>query len=754
MANSISGVALPPSNDIVATWAFLEQGIDVMMARLTQGMSYERYMQLYTVAYNYCISSGMGGASGIAAGAHLIGGELYTRVAHYFQQHLQTTLRDVEQLNGEALLRCYSAEWERYTNGTNFVHRLLVYLNRHWVKHEREEGRTDVHTIYTLALNQWKRFVFLPIEKDGRLTDALLHQIQLQRDGEVVQSTLLKSVLDSFVSLGIDDTDATRVNLDVYRTYFQQAFLDATEAHYKAESDAFLAQNSVTDYMRKADVRLKEEADRIEMYLHPTTQRQLMEVCRHQLLTKHSQLLWDQFGALLENEMTVDLSRMYTLLFQIPGGLDPLREQFELYARNVGLESVARVVEESPTVDPAKYIASLLSVYEQCMQTIETSFQLEAGFIAALDKACRVFMNENQATGTSASKSPELLAKYIDGLLKKSNRNTEDMVFVDAFDRAMIVFKYIEDRDFFQKFYAKFLARRLVTFASASMDAEESMISKLKGICGFEYTSKMQRMFTEVGLSKELNERFREAEAAKQNSALHAIDFYALVLANGIWPLQAPSSDFSVPPELQPAHEAFKDFYATEHSRRVLTWLWHLSSNDLHTTYLPRKHIFQASTYQCAILLLFNTDTVLTREEIATATRLENSVLRSAMLPLVKSKVLHELDDSFSLNMDFKSKKVRVNLQTPVRAEQKAESTEVAKTVEEDRKVLLQATIVRIMKARKTLKHNLLLPEVIGQVQSRFHPKVSDIKKAIDTLIEKEFLQRAEGEKDLYSYVA
>ena len=61
--------------------------------------------------------------------------------------------------------------------------------------------------------------------------------------------------------------------------------------------------------------------------------------------------------------------------------------------------------------------------------------------------------------------------------------------------QVMIVFKYIEDKDVFQKFYSKMLAKRLVQHMSASDDAEASMISKLKQACGFEYTSKLQRMF-------------------------------------------------------------------------------------------------------------------------------------------------------------------------------------------------------------------------------------------------------------------
>jgi hypothetical protein len=44
---------------------------------------------------------------------------------------------------------------------------------------------------------------------------------------------------------------------------------------------------------------------------------------------------------------------------------------------------------------------------------------------------------------------------------------------------------------------------------------------------------------------------------------------------------------------------------------------------------------------------------------------------------------------------DFKSKKIRVNLNLPIKAEVKAESADVLKAVDEDRKYVIQATIVR-----------------------------------------------------------
>lgn len=59
----------------------------------------------------------------------------------------------------------------------------------------------------------------------------------------------------------------------------------------------------------------------------------------------------------------------------------------------------------------------------------------------------------------------------------------------------MVIFKFIDDKDVFQKFYQKKLAQRLISSASASDDSESSMITKLKELSGFDYTNKLMKMF-------------------------------------------------------------------------------------------------------------------------------------------------------------------------------------------------------------------------------------------------------------------
>ena len=317
----------------------------------------------------------------------------------------------------------------------------------------------------------------------------------------------------------------------------------------------------------------------------------------------------------------------------------------------------------------------------------------------------------------------------------------------------MVLFKYIEDKDVFQTFYTTKLSKRLIHGVSASDEAESSMISKLKEACGFEYTNKLARMFTDMTLSKDLTDQFRDR--MQQNHDDMDINFSIMVLGTNFWPLNAPTHGFTIPQEIQPTYDRFSKYYQTKHSGRKLTWLWNYSKNELHTNYLNQKYILMTSSYQMAVLLQYNRHDTLSLDELITATAISKEILLQVLTLLCKAKVLiNDETDQYDLNPNFKSKKIRVNLNQPIKAEVKAESTEVMKAVDEDRKYVIQARIVRIMKARKTMKNQPLIQEVISQISHIFAPKIPDIKKAIDTLLEKEYIERVEGTRDTFAYVA
>ena len=90
----------------------------------------------------------------------------------------------------------------------------------------------------------------------------------------------------------------------------------------------------------------------------------------------------------------------------------------------------------------------------------------------------------------------------------------------------------------------------------------------------------------------------------------------------------------------------------------------------------------------------------------------------------------------------------------PLNTEQKIEEKRTAKAIEDDRKHEIQACLVRIMKTRKTLDMQALVAEAIEQLKNRFTPKVNQIKQGIDSLIEKEYLERDQNERSLIKYVA
>ncbi|KAG6000568.1 hypothetical protein E4U54_001369 [Claviceps lovelessii] len=752
---------VPNREDIGATWTYLQAGITRIMNDLEQGIDMQMYMGVYTAVHNFCTSQKAVGLSGPAMhsnhrGAHLLGEELYNNLIEYLQRHLEQLVDEARSHTEETLLTYYIKEWSRYTTAAKFIHHLFRYLNRHWVKREIDEGKKNVYDVYTLHLVQWRKALFERVSE--KVMDAVLRLVEKQRNGETIEHGQIKQVVDSFVSLGLDEADPSRSTLEVYRYHFERPFLAATTDFYQAESKQFLAENSVVEYMKKAQARLQEEEERVSMYLHLDIAVGLKKACNVALIADHSTLLRDEFQVLLDNDREEDMARMYNLLSRIPDGLEPLRTRFETHVRKAGLAAVQKVQSsEGDKLEPKIYVDALLEVHSQYQLLVKQAFNDEPEFTRSLDNACREFVNRNEVCKLSSSKSPELLAKYTDVLLRKSSTSIEEADLERTLTQIMTVFKYIEDKDVFQKFYSRMLARRLVHSNSSSDDAETSMISKLKEACGFEYTNKLQRMFQDMQISKDLNKEFREHLDSIESPK--TVDSTFSILGTGFWPLTPPSTNFHPPTEIATEIDRFIRFYKHKHDGRKLTWLWHLCKGEIRTSYCRSSKTpftFQVSIYQMAILLLFNEKDSYTYDDMLSATQLSSEVLDQALAVILKAKVLlmsggsgdkPGAGKSFKLNYDFKSKKIRVNLNLGGVKEAKQEEVETNKTIEEDRKLVLQSAIVRIMKARKRMKHTQLVSETINQIRSRFVPKVGDIKKCIEILLDKEYLERLDDDE-------
>ncbi len=270
----------------------------------------------------------------------------------------------------------------------------------------------------------------------------------------------------------------------------------------------------------------------------------------------------------------------------------------------------------------------------------------------------------------------------------------------------MTVFKYIEDKDVFQKFYSRMLAKRLVQTTSASDDAETSMISKLKEACGFEYTNKLQRMFQDIQISKDLNASFKDWQhtALDEIDQKNAVDASFHVLGTGFWPLTAPTTPFTPPDIIVKTYTRFQNFYLTKHQGRRLSWLWQLCKGEVKANYIKNTkfpYTFQVSTYQIAVLLLFNDSDTVSYDEMREGTQLTPETLDPSISVFLKAKVLVASPEdgkpgsgtSYTLNHNFKSKKLKVNLNIGIKSEQKQEVEDTHKTIEEDRKLLMQVRI-------------------------------------------------------------
>ncbi|TKC38553.1 hypothetical protein EI555_001247 [Monodon monoceros] len=587
-----------------------------------------------------------------------------------------------------------------------------------------------------MGLELFRAHIISDQKVQNKTIDGILLLIERERNGEAIDRSLLRSLL-SMLS-----------DLQIYQDSFEQRFLEETNRLYAAEGQKLMQEREVPEYLHHVNKRLEEEADRLITYLDQTTQKSLIATVEKQLLGEHlTAILQKGLNSLLDENRIQDLSLLYQLFSRVRGGVQVLLQQWIEYIKAFGSTIVINPEKDKTMVQ------ELLDFKDKVDHIIDICFLKNEKFINAMKEAFETFINKRP------NKPAELIAKYVDSKLRAGNKEATDEELEKMLDKIMIIFRFIYGKDVFEAFYKKDLAKRLLVGKSASVDAEKSMLSKLKHECGAAFTSKLEGMFKDMELSKDIMIQFKQY---MQNQNVPGnIELTVNILTMGYWPTYVPM-EVHLPPEMVKLQEIFKTFYLGKHSGRKLQWQSTLGHCVLKAEFKEGKKELQVSLFQTLVLLMFNEGEEFSLEEIKQATGIEDGELRRTLQSLAcgKARVLAknpkgkdiEDGDKFICNDDFKHKLFRIKINQIQMKETVEEQASTTERVFQDRQYQIDAAIVRIMKMRKTLSHNLLVSEVYNQL--KFPVKPADLKKRIESLIDRDYMERDKENPNQYNYIA
>lgn len=590
------------------------------------------------------------------------------------------------------------------------------------------------------------------------LNRIVLDQIQMERNGDVIDKHLIKSCVYMLESLyeGMKEDQNQRL----YVTAFEPHFLGASREFYRAEGDALLRESDAGAYCRHTSRRLREEVDRCRSTLSETTRSKIERVVEEELIeNKIHDLIESESGVkfMIDNERVEELGLIYDLNARV----DPKKTELVRAIQNrvvemgneinqntvsaasappqpaengddgeKGKKAVADRAVNQQTVAAIKWVEDVLALKDKFDLIWKRAFDSDQAMQTALTRSFAEFINSS-----AFPRSSEYISLFIDENMKKGIKGKTESEVDVVLEKAITLLRYIADKDLFERYYKKHLCKRLLMAKSLSNDVEQQMISRMKIELGNNFTSKLEAMFKDMTISEELTSGFKAYVANLGDPDPKRIELTVNVLTSMTWPLESMGSGSNedvdgkrtkciFPSAIDRVKKSFEQFYGEKHSGRQLSWLANMGSADIRATFpkVPtkegvkeRKHELNVSTYAMVILLLFNDladDEGLTFDEIQAKTNIpSHDLIRNlqslAVAPktriLIKTPMSKDVKptDKFLFNPSFVGKfhKLKVGVVTAGnRVEGDKERKETEKKNNDSRGFCIEAAIVRIMK--------------------------------------------------------
>ncbi|KAK4106022.1 Cullin-domain-containing protein [Parathielavia hyrcaniae] len=692
---------------------------------------------------------------------------------------------------GDVLLREVVGRWRRWNEVVFVIRGVYSYLDRGYLmmqgagENRAGEDRRGRMGINEMGIVLFRKAVFgsskgMTVQGTAVL-EAVCRLVDYARQGdERADEGLLK---DAIVMLRL---------CGVYGKSFEPLFLDRSHRYFERFANEMSTGHGLKGYIGEVAALLERESARCDGFnFESTTKRLLLGDAHRVLIETYSEKLLDSgsVARLLEAHDVEPMKALYELL-KLSGLQKRLKGPWEHYIRQTG----SAIVSDTERGD--EMVIRLLGLRRSLDIMIRDAFSKNDVFYYALRESFGQFINDktiSSAWNTGTSKVGEMIAKYIDMLLRGGLRTLPKSLFSDSRDRAdaersglastgdedaeldrqldnaLELFRFIEGKDVFEAFYKKDLARRILLGRSASQDAERSMLAKLKIECGSSFTHNLEQMFKDQELAKEEMASYKEwlAGTGRSNGG---VDLTVNILSAAAWP-SFPDVKVLLPKEVLEQINTFDGYYKSKHTGRRLTWKHNMAHCVVKAQFNRGPKELQVSAPQASVLMLFNevenddpasaTAGVLSYDQIAQSTGLQGGELKRTLQSLAcgKARVLAKhprgrdvaATDTFTVNKAFSDPKFRVKINQIQLKETKEENRETHQRVAADRQFETQAAIVRIMKSRKRMTHAQLVAEVINQTKSRGAVDAGDIKANIEKLIEKDYLEREGGS---YTYLA
>ncbi|OQS02543.1 Cullin family protein [Thraustotheca clavata] len=733
--------------DFETLWSEIEPSVEVLVNGTHRPFSYEKWQGVYRGVYSICTNPGAPQAEA-----------LFFQLREILVRRVTEIVEILQGESGDAeFLELYCNHFNIYSTGSNYVSELFAYLNRYWIRYAHSEyGQAPIPGVYPvpeLALRIWRDIVHTTMQH--RVVNALLHIFHTSRESgsEFFEyGDLVTTTVQIYLVLGLNKQDP----LKLYRNEVETIFLQDTASYYSLVAQNLLQNVSIAEYLNLVEKLCTQEEHRCEGKMHRITVKQVRQTCCRVLVEEHTEQICDEMNSFLENNQVDDLRRLFHLFSELPNdqALMSLKANLKKYIEKSGMEVVQKFQHDESLKNPQEYIEALVAVREKFVDLIREAFGFHALMRTALDQACRTFAN-------SHPRLPELLAKCTHLLMTKQGPNDNEIEV--KIDQIGVVFCLLDDKDIFKKYYAKLLSQRLIHGTSVANDFEVLLVQKLREVCGCDFVSKLQKMFSDKLVSQTISSSYRawRDEHHGMDEPNYLVDFSFDVLTAGVWPIPTSFSNDNVklPTVCQYQVDLFTTYYVNQSTGRRLHWVHRLSHGLLRMTLSSRLYEVHASMYQIVLLLQFNDQTSWSATQLHERTQIPNiEAVHYHLQPLVKIKLLHAAPDltMYTLNDKFTLKRSRIkaipvqsilDFQPPV-----AGTTSSPREVTEDRKMVLQAAIVRVMKSRRECSFNQLFTETTSILSNQFVPSHSFLQQNIDLLIEKEYM-RIQSDQ-MYMYVA